>query len=130
MEYTFFVVNAAKAIDMNDMSSPMCTSMPPVGKLGDKTILIHLAAYENWRTRTPWVNSGMLSENDSLAPVFVPFPWAPGVLDGQQQAAGRQPRPGGCEVLVPPSQRRERDPDNDFEGPRHWDIVTKSTRVR
>jgi hypothetical protein len=48
MEYTFFAANAGKAIDINDLSSPTRTSsMPPVGKLDDKTILIHLATYED-----------------------------------------------------------------------------------
>lgn len=76
-------------------TSTRTPSTPPVGKLGEKAILIHLAGYEDWRPRSPGVSFGTSSENRSSASIAVPFTRHARVLNGRQLAAGRQLRPGG-----------------------------------
>jgi hypothetical protein len=65
-------------------------SSPPVDELGDRVILIHLVAYEDWHPCSLNASSGTSSGNGSSAPAVVPFTWTPGVLDGRQPAGGRQ----------------------------------------
>jgi hypothetical protein len=111
MEYYYFVACSGQAMAINGLPSPTHTSTPPVGKLGEKVILVHLVQYEDWRPHSPSANSAMSSENGSLAPMVVAFDWHPGVLDSRQLAAGRQPRLGGCGALAAPTARHEPDPD-------------------
>lgn len=113
MEYWYFAAKAGQAMEIFDLPSPtLIPSTPPVGKFGDKVILIHLVGYEDWMPRSPGTSSsGTSSENGSSAPTFVPFDWAAGVLDGRP-AQARPPRTGACRAPATQLSRHDRDPDS------------------
>lgn len=125
LDYTVFAARAGRALVANGIHIP---STPPVGRLGDWAILIHLAGYEDWRPRSPDGPTSKTSENGSSAPVIVPFDWAPWVLDGRQPAPGH-PNPQGCCPTAPPARHRDCDRNDDGHGPRPRDPSTKSARV-
>jgi hypothetical protein len=114
MDYTLFAARASQALEMHGQMAQL-PSVPPKGKLGDKAILIHLVGYKDWRARSPDMDSlGTSSEHGSPGPMFIPFPWMPGVLDG---------RPPTHRAPPPPTPRRDHDDgtrgpqphdDNDF----------------
>jgi hypothetical protein len=87
MEYWFFVMKAGQATELWDLLSPnRIPSTPPTGKFGEKIILVHLVGYEDWSPCTLGSStSGTSSEHGSsvIAPPFIPFVWAAGVLDGR-----------------------------------------------
>ena len=61
---------------------------PPVGKAGEKVIIIHLAGYEDWSPSSRRATgSGTSFEHGRSGPNVVPFAWAHGVLDGRPAPA-------------------------------------------
>jgi hypothetical protein len=89
VEYTLFPRGAGRAFDVNGLPSPTrIPPSPPVGKKGEDVVLVHLAGYEDWRPRSSDTGgSGTTSDNGSSAPVWIPFTWVPGVLDGRPSAS-------------------------------------------
>lgn len=131
VEYVLFAKGAGRAFDINGLPSPTrIPSSPPVGKKGESAFLVHLAGYEDWRPRSPDVGTSRTSsESGSSAPAWIPFTWAPGVLDGRPSNA-RSLRVAGCRPLVPPHDHRDRDPEDDNRGPYRQQGELRSCRVR
>lgn len=102
MEYWYFAMKAGQALNINGLPTPTrIPSMPPVGKFGDKVILIHLAGYEDWRPRSPGTaSSGTSSEQETLGPRSSPSTGRQGCWMAASQwpgaalaMAGAGPRP-------------------------------------
>lgn len=131
VEYVLFPKGAGRAFDVNGLPSPTrIPSSPPVGKKGEPAILVHLAGYEDWRPRSPDVgSSGTSSESWSSAPVWTPFTWASGVLDGRPSNT-RALYDAACSPPVPPQDRRDRDLEDDSRGPHRQPGELRSYRVR
>lgn len=73
VEYSF-VAGSGQALDINGLSYPIrIPSTSPVGKLGEKAILIHLVSYEDWRPRSLGESSAKSPEKGNLAPTVAPF---------------------------------------------------------
>lgn len=104
VEYALFPNRAGRAFDIGGLPSPTrIPASPPVGKRGDKVILVHLAGYEDWRPRSPGPkSSGTSSGSGSSALVWVPLTWVPGVPNGHHPSATRTLCAAGCRPPVPP----------------------------
>ena len=90
MEYIIFAAKAGQAMAIAGL--PRVTRLPaspPTGMVGDKTILIHMAGYEDWTPRSPNGTSRTSSEHGSSAPTVVPLVWNAGVIDGRPVPARR-----------------------------------------
>jgi hypothetical protein len=128
MEYDIFAAKAGQAMEIGGLPSPTrIPSSPPVGKAGEKVIIIHLAGYEDWSPSSRGATgSGTSLEHGSSGPKVVPFAWAHGVLDGRP-APAQHAQPGGCRL---PAARRNRDPDDEYRRPRPQDDVPRTSKVR
>lgn len=130
VEYWFFEAWAGQAMEIIDL--PMrqrFPSMPPVGKFGDKTILIHLDGYEDWCNYSS--DSGSSSGHGNSGPEFIPFAWSVGVLDGRPPLMRPVlPHVVGCRDPAIPQHRHDHDHDGDRDGQRHHYDVPRSTKVR
>lgn len=133
LSYTIFSYRAGQAATITGLhpTPTRLPARPPIGRDGDRPILIHLTGYEDWSPSDPDSDSGTSSEHGSSGPRFVHFDWALGVLDGTVPQ-GRRAHPGGCRP--PPSVHVRRNDDNDEDGngrgPRPREQPPRTTTVR
>lgn len=135
VEYWYFAAKAGQAMELLGLPSPnRVPIMPPIGKYCEQVVLVHLVGYEDWIPRSPGSSSSEASSeqgSSSAASVFIPFDWAPGVLDGHPtHTRPLIPQYDGCKARAAPLPRCDRDPNDDYHGHRRHQYVPRSSRVR